>query len=304
MKNAFVRNAIYTALILTAWWLAASGCRADRLLQSPGGGDDPVPPSPPPLAPYDPQALRQFRSDGVTPIGQGETITEDNIVIAAVVDDPETDDSLRLQLELRVSGAAFTGAPTHTSDRVARGERATIPVNGVAADTSFRWRVRAVDRVGRASTWVSFGDADVDFRVSLPRIPAVPVDLTQLRDDRRTIIPVGATVSDRDIWLRARVNDPDRSGELRLDVEVRRVEDALIGQPTHHRDDARHGETVDVKMRASAFETYRWQARLCDRDVCSEWVPFGGNPQAAGDFTRNPFADDDDVIGGTAWPRD
>lgn len=302
MKTAFLRNALYTALILTAWWLAA-GCRADRLLQSPGTGNPAEPPPPPPLAPFEPLALAQFRSDGVTPIHQGETITEDDIVIGAIVNDPETDDSLRLQLELRVAGSAFTGAPTHASDRVARGQRAMIPVNGVAADTSFRWRVRAVDRAGRASSWVAFGDADVDFRVSLPRIPAVPVDLTQLREDRRTVIPVGATVSDRDIWLQVRVNDPTRTGSLRLEVEIRTVDDALIGQRTHDDDGARHGETQDVKMRASAFETYHWQARLCDKDVCSAWVAFGGNPQAAGDFTRNPFVDDD-VSGATTGPLD
>lgn len=58
-----------------------------------------------------PTAVSQYRSDGVTVISEGGTTPESTVVFKATVSDPDGD-SVRLEIELRQMGEAFTGEPT------------------------------------------------------------------------------------------------------------------------------------------------------------------------------------------------
>jgi parallel beta-helix repeat protein len=58
--------------------------------------------------PYDPAAVSQYRSDGVTVIPEGGTTPESTVVFKATVSDPNGD-SVRLEIELRRIGEPFTG---------------------------------------------------------------------------------------------------------------------------------------------------------------------------------------------------
>lgn len=277
----------------------AASCSVDQLLKSGGtGGDVPVDPQ---VSPAKPESAGQFRSDGVTPIQTGETVSETGIVIAARLSDPEPDDSLRLQLELRPVGFAFTGFATHGSGSVGNGERATINVQIAETDTAYIWQVRSVDRAGRTSGWVLFNTAGGAFRFAMPRVPAPPIQLAQYEANGETPIPVGGTVDERDVFLRARIEDPRQTGELRLDFEVRAAGVAFTGAATHFDNEVRSGQTGSVKFRASAFTGYRWQSRVCRDAECSPWVEFGGNAPTEQDFFRDPF--EDDAMGISAEPR-
>jgi len=67
--------------------------------------------APPPQPPYKPTAASQYRSDEVTVIPEGGTTPESTVVFKATVSDPDGD-SVRLEIELRQIGEAFTGEPT------------------------------------------------------------------------------------------------------------------------------------------------------------------------------------------------
>jgi len=74
------------------------------------------------------------------------------------VTDPNPGDSLRLDVEVRVVGTAFTGptgsGPFVRNDTVATASNAA-PLSDNAA---YHWRARTVDKTGQTSAWVSFGD--------------------------------------------------------------------------------------------------------------------------------------------------
>lgn len=280
--------------LIPAAALILSACQVDQLLNSPGDGGAPPPPPPPSaLSPNSPSSLGQYRLDG-SPIGSGATIGDNSIEIRAMVTDPEADDSIRLQLELRFDGSTFTGSPTHLSARVAPGAFATIRIEHALSDTTYQWRVRAVDRAGRVSDWVPYS-AGASFRVAVTRLPLPPAGLQQYEADGRTEIPAGGTVEDRDVFLEAAVDDARMTGKARVEFEVRPREAAFSGRRTHWKDDIENGERARVKFRAAAFVAYHWQARVCHGEVCSAWAEFGGNGPEAADFYRDPF-DGDDII--------
>lgn len=281
MKARHVTLALLAVLPLAA-------CQMDQLLNAPGTPGPNTPGTPSAQAPLPPAALGQFRPDG-SPVGSGSTIDEPGILIRARVEDPEPDDSVMLQLELRPDGTGFSGTPTHASARVASGAQAGITIETLA-DTLYRWQVRAVDRAGRTSAWVAFSTGGA-FRVSVPKLPAAPVGLQQYHENN-TPIPVGGTTSERDVFLEAGVADPRLTGDARVEFEVRSRDVAFTGSRTHRKDGIENGETARLKFQASAFVGYHWQARVCTEAGCSSWVEFGGNDQMATDFLRNPFDDD------------
>jgi len=133
---------------------------------------------PPPLnqPPYTPTAVSQFRSDGVTVIPEGGTTPESTVVFKATVSDPNGD-SVRLEIELRQIGEAFTGEPTPEtiSDFVSSGSQVTITRYGLV-NADYHWRYRAKDIHGAVSDWTEFGTVgDTDFTVYVDTIPPTAV---------------------------------------------------------------------------------------------------------------------------------
>lgn len=279
-----------------------ASCSVDQLLKSGAPGSEPPPPPDPAVSPAQPEGVGQFRADGTTPVRAGETIDETSIVIAATLRDPQPEDVLRLQLELRPLGAAFTGAVTHTSEIVANGDRASVTISVAEIDTAYAWQVRTVDNGGHVSAWLRFGTGSA-FRVAVPRLPPMPVDLAQYESNGSTPIPVGGTVDERDVFLRARAPQTASTAKVRMEFEVRSSTAAFSGEATHQDDEVEPGTIGSVKFRAAAFTGYHWRARVCGGAGCSAWVDFGGNAIAERDFYRDPFEDDDDGLGISAEPR-
>ena len=112
-----------------------------------------VPEGPPP-----PESLNQLRSNGVTPITLGATTNEATVVFAGVVQDPDPGDMVRLEVEVQPVSTGFTGSPTGSSIPVPAGSTAEATVTGLADNSAFHWRARALDQAGDSSAWISFGE--------------------------------------------------------------------------------------------------------------------------------------------------
>jgi len=123
--------------------------------------------------PSPPQAIGQFRKDGVTGIGIGATTPEDAVVLKGTISDPNEADSVRLEIELEPLGSPFTDARTHQSAfvPVSSGSVAVAVTAGELLDnTGYHWQARTCDRTGRCSPWIKFGgnaETAADFTVSL-----------------------------------------------------------------------------------------------------------------------------------------
>ncbi|HVM44128.1 MAG TPA: hypothetical protein VMT77_11485, partial [Gemmatimonadales bacterium] len=132
-----------------------------------GGADFRVVVPQPPVAPA---SLAQLRSDGVTPIGVDSVTDQSTVLFQALVNDPDSGDVVRLEVEVKPVGTAFVDTATVSSTPAPRGTVATATITGLADGTGYHWQARAVDGTGRASAWVPFGgnaETQPDFRVAL-----------------------------------------------------------------------------------------------------------------------------------------
>ena len=130
-------------------------------------------------APGAPQAIGQFRKDGVTGIGIGATTPEQDVVFKGTISDPNDADSVRLEIEVEPLGSPFTNARTHQSVLVSvAGNSATVAVTAsLVNNTPYHWQARTCDRTGRCSPWITFGgnaETAADFTVVVGAAPPPP----------------------------------------------------------------------------------------------------------------------------------
>jgi hypothetical protein len=242
-----------------------------------------------PRQPSEPSHLGQFMPDSVTELPLGGGVSGSSLVLKAVLDDPDTMDSLVLQVEVQPVDSALSGNPTGTSSAVTVGDTAIVEVGGLDDDTEYRWLARAIDHTGRASGWASFGANPIDsadFRISVPNPPNPPEDLGQYRSDAITVIPLGQATTERSVVLDGVLTDPDLSDNLRLEVEVNPVGVAFTGTANGSSVLAGNGQRALVSIPGLDDDTeYHWQARVVDQDMnISEWRQFGDNPETEADF--------------------
>lgn len=124
-----------------------------------------------PAPPNAPSSLGQFRQNGQIAIAVGDTSTlntSSTVVFKAMLTDPNLSDQIRLEVEVREVGVAFSDTATAPgSALVANGGTAQVSVTGLLKG-DYHWQARAVDQTGRAGPWVSFGgnlETDTDFGV-------------------------------------------------------------------------------------------------------------------------------------------
>jgi hypothetical protein len=259
-----------------------------------------------PNSPDPPSEMEQFRSDGATVIPLGQATPERTVVIAGTVTDPDSIDQLRLDVEVQPVGVAFTGTPVGSSVLTPSGGRAVVSIPGLDDDTEYHWQARVVDQDVNTSAWTQFGgnpETEADFKIAVPDVPYVPVDLMQLRADGTTPIPVGGTVDEATVVYRATVSDPDPGDLLRLQTETQPLGIPFTGFPNDSSTQISGGGTVSVTVSGLRDDvSYRWRARATDQDGnASAWVSFGNNaevevdfaiaiPASAIDFTTQPSA--------------
>ena len=131
-------------------------------------------------APFAPQGLGQFHSDGINSIPVGFVTTENQVLFKGRVNDPNQTDQVRLEVELEPLGSTFTGVATHLGDFVAvsgGGAQTSVRATGLLNNQGYHWQVRSCDHTGRCSAWLSFGDnpeTSADFTVAVPPGPSPP----------------------------------------------------------------------------------------------------------------------------------
>jgi len=119
-------------------------------------------------APNAPAALAQFRSDATTTIATAGFTNETSVVLRASVSDPDAGNTVKLQVEVKPVGTAFTNVASAESGLLSSGSTASATVTGLTNGTSYHWQARAVDNSGAGSSWTSFGgnaEAAADFSV-------------------------------------------------------------------------------------------------------------------------------------------
>ncbi|UCG87392.1 MAG: Ig-like domain-containing protein [Gemmatimonadota bacterium] len=242
-----------------------------------------------PDSPNPPQGLEQYRGDGATVIPLGQATPDRTVVFDGIVSDPDLTDRLRLEVEVRPVGVAFTGAAVGSSVLTGNGTRALVSVPGLDDDTEYHWQARVVDLDMNTSEWKQFGanpETEADFRIAVPDVPYVPVYLRQLRADGTTPISVGDTIDETTVVYRANVNDPDPGDLLRLQTETRPIGMPFTGFPTDSSTQISGGGTVSVTISELPDDTaYHWRARVTDQNGNeSAWVSFGDNPDGDADF--------------------
>jgi hypothetical protein len=224
-----------------------------------------------------PTLLRQRESDSTTAIPAGGTTTETTVVLRATVSDPDLADTLTLEVEVKPSGQAFDGTVTATSDPVLTGTDTPVRVSGLADNTGYRWQARTVDKTGRAGSWVAFGN-DPDFIVNVAsENPELPTGLAQFKSDGTTPIPAAGTTDEDAVVLEATLTDPDPGDSLRLEAEVKLLDDAFDGTGTVSSSRVISGAMASVTVSSLTDDTsYHWRVRTVDEGSnTSAWVEFG-----------------------------
>jgi hypothetical protein len=158
--------------------------------------------------------LHQFKSDGTTPIPEGGLVAAGTAVFA-ISFQPAGITPLRLQVEVRPFGAAFTGTPTAASGILLLTRSGSVAVTGLAGG-SYHWRARLANVLtGSVSGWQEFGAAgNADFTVALREpvviVPGISGSVLQKTSDGSEAWPnVGKMlVSPSDDYLDALALDP------------------------------------------------------------------------------------------------
>ena len=124
-----------------------------------------------PDAPAAAAGLGQFKSDAVTAIAVGAPTDETIVVFKGTVFDQDPGETVRLEVEVRPLGVAFTDEPTASSAPVTSGSTTTIAIPGLPDNTHYHWQARALDQTGRTGPWTAFGEnleTTHDFYVRVP----------------------------------------------------------------------------------------------------------------------------------------
>lgn len=123
----------------------------------------------PTCRPSEPTVLLQYKTDNLTSIVEGGVSKEDGIVFVSDMQDPNSSETLSLQVEIQPLGTPFTGIPTKTQTidesnpqlcNSPVGDCGTVVVSttdGLVESTEYHWQARVRDAKGGHSNWVSYG---------------------------------------------------------------------------------------------------------------------------------------------------
>jgi hypothetical protein len=145
--------------------------------------------------------------------------------------------------------------------------------------------------------------------------PSAPINLTQLKSDETTEIPVGGTTNEPTVVFKASTRTlpppgwieipPNKSSNVfgmslagdrvKLQIELRRLDEyngQFLNTFTQESDLVDSGSQATITVYGLINGDYHWQARTVDEhDACSPWVQFGGNNISDSDFIVNAITE-------------
>jgi photosystem II stability/assembly factor-like uncharacterized protein len=237
-----------------------------------------------------PTGRAQRQADGTTPIPLGGTATSRTVVFRATGTDLDAGQKVRLQVEVKPVGTAFTGSVSCYSVLVNSGTPATCQVTGLALGR-YHWRVRAKDSLNAVSAWASYAtnaESAADFIVSTA--PALPTGRGQYQANGTTPIPLGGTATSTTVVFRATVSDPDAGQKVRLQVEARPVGTAFTGAVSCGSALVSSGTATTCAVNGLVRgKSYHWRLRAMDSlGTPGAWVSYATNAESAADFKVAP----------------
>jgi hypothetical protein len=232
----------------------------------------------PPAAPAN---LEQRQDDDFVLIAVGKGANSATIFVHADISDPDGD-NLRLHVEVKPVGAAFTNTPTASSLFTTSPNSLSLQVAGLAAGTSYHWQAWVEDIGGAIGPKTSFGGNtdpnDVDFFVDQP--PAPPVAMGQFESDGVTpILDNGTTLSNTVILKGARA-DPDALSLVKVQLEIQPAATPFTDTFTNESSFLAPGLQASFTLSGLAAGGYHWQMRCVDDNgkVSTPWTPFSASP--------------------------
>ncbi|MDA3792367.1 MAG: hypothetical protein PF545_01750, partial [Elusimicrobia bacterium] len=103
----------------------------------------------------------QFEDDGTTQLAVGTEASSTTVVLKGLISDPD-DDTVKLEIEIREKGTAFSDTATDSGSLVASGSTQAITVAGLTQGTTYHWQARTVDSNDAGSAWTIYNGSDGD----------------------------------------------------------------------------------------------------------------------------------------------
>lgn len=120
---------------------------------------------PPPPVAIGVSELKQYKSDGLYVLEEGDISNDSTVVFEAKISSVLP---AKLQIELKDDDGDFNESNLLISDLTNSGMIASVVSNNLLSGADYKWRARAVTEDGLASDWVYFGDPEFsDFTVKL-----------------------------------------------------------------------------------------------------------------------------------------
>ncbi len=137
--------------------------------------------------PDTPDPLAQKKTDD-TVIATGGWTNETSIKFTGYINDTDTDDQVKLQVEIQSINTAFTGTPSGTSTSYCSDPCTNdLTVTGLDVNTEFHWQARSIDDSSATSSWVSYGGNSDGSPPGTPAARDVGIDTSK---------PLDGTVND------------------------------------------------------------------------------------------------------------
>jgi predicted phage tail protein len=235
-----------------------------------------------------PTSRGQLRANGTTGIPLGATVPPQTVVFRGTVSDPDAGQTVRLQVEVKRLGIAFTGTVSCQSGLVASGTTATCEVPGLAAGR-YHWRLRTRDSLGAVSAWVSYAtNAETEADFILNTAPAAPTARGQLKADGTMPIGLGGTVPPPTVVFRGTASDANAGQTVRVQVELKPVGTDFTGTVSCSSAWVSSGTAATCQVTGLAAERYHWRLRSMDNlGGTSAWVSYATNAETDADFVVN-----------------
>ncbi|MFC1656577.1 BspA family leucine-rich repeat surface protein [Patescibacteria group bacterium] len=126
------------------------------------------------LAPSTPTSIAQYKSDCSTSIPTGGWIDETEICLKGYIDDSNTDDNVKLQINYTNDSFDDT-VDTSSTDWCTDPCTAFVNIPGLSNSSRYKWQARAIDDDSLVSSWTEFNSGNIALGVdtSTPNIFAV-----------------------------------------------------------------------------------------------------------------------------------
>jgi hypothetical protein len=235
--------------------------------------------------PAPPTGLEQRQADGTTPIALGGSAVSPTVVFRGTPSDPDAG-QVRLQVEVRPLGTAFTGTVHCQSAFVSSGTTTSCTVSSLTLGADYHWQSRAVDSLGVAGEWAPYAanaEDDADFRVNAVPVPSAR---GQRQANGTTPIGLGGWASSPTVVFLGTVSDADPGQQVRLQVEVQPLGTAFTGAVTCESVGVPSGTPTSCAAAGLTRGTrYHWQSRAVDTSgTASAWASYATNAEDAADF--------------------